>query len=86
MANKKLLRAVLAPGTLQMQIEEQPLEPQTWTSDVLVPLAQNVCGGIAVGVLGFIGLIAYSEWQPVIGRLMTPSSGVFWPVGRLPVA
>jgi hypothetical protein len=65
MAGKKLLIPRLDPGTLQMQVEEQPLEPQTWTSDVLVPLTQNLCGGLAVGGLGFIAFVAVHEWRTI---------------------
>ena len=68
MTGKKLLVPVLNPGTLQMQVEEQPLELQTWTTDVLVPLTQNLCGGLAVGVLGFIAFVAVNEWRNVLWR------------------
>jgi hypothetical protein len=75
MATKHLLTPVVNPETLQMTVQEQALEPQTWTSDVLVPLTQNLCGGIAVGVLGFIGFLARSQWRQI---LWSADDALFW--------
>jgi hypothetical protein len=58
-----MLTPVVNPETLQMTVQEQEVEPQTWTADVLVPLTQNLCGGVAVGMLGYIGYVAYVTWH-----------------------
>src|SRR5687768_18135887 len=64
MATKQVLAPVIDPGTLQMTVQAQPVEHgQTWTTHVLVPLTQNICGGVALGVLGFIAFVTLSEWQ-----------------------
>lgn len=41
-------------------------DPPTWSSHVLVPLTQNILGGIAVGGLGFIGFAATQTWRNVL--------------------
>ena len=59
MPTKRMLTPVVNPETLHMSVQEQEIEPQAWTADVFVPLTQNLCGGIAVGLLGYIGYVAY---------------------------
>lgn len=57
---------LIDPDTLATTLQEQQLEQQTWTGDILVPLTQNIFGGAALGSLGFIGFVAVSEWRHVL--------------------
>src|SRR6476619_2215752 len=66
MATKHVVTPLIDPDTLAMTLQEQQLEQQTWTADILVPLTQNICGGAALGALGFIGFVAVSEWRQVL--------------------
>src|SRR5215212_10363580 len=66
MATKHVVTPLIDPDTLAMTLQEQQLEQQTWTADILVPLTQNICGGVALGGLGFIGFVAVSEWQHIV--------------------
>ena len=66
MATKHVVTPLIDPDTLAMTLQEQPLDQQTWTADILVPLTQNICGGAALGALGFIGFVAVSEWRRLI--------------------
>lgn len=66
MATKHVVTPRIDPDTLAMTLQEQPLDQQTWTADILVPLTQNICGGAALGALGFIGFVAVSEWRRLI--------------------
>src|SRR4051812_30914086 len=66
MVTKQAVTPLIDPDSLTMFLHEQQLEPQTWTADILVPMTQNVFGGIALGAFGFIGFVAVSEWQQVL--------------------
>ena len=65
MGTKHGVTPLVDPDTLTMSLHEQPPDPQTWTADILVPLTQNICGGAALGTLGFIGFVAISEWRHI---------------------
>src|SRR5215210_5357135 len=65
-ATKHVVTPLIDPDSLAMSLHEQQLEPQTWTADILVPLTQNICGGAALGTLGFIGFVAVSEWRRIV--------------------
>src|SRR5258706_11761302 len=44
-----------------LPIDDDNLLPlPTWEAHVLIPITQNILGGVAVGALGFIGVIAYT--------------------------
>jgi hypothetical protein len=66
MPTKHVVTPLIDPDTLAMTLQAQPQEQQTWTADILVPLTQNICGGAALGALGFIGFVAVSEWRRLI--------------------
>jgi hypothetical protein len=66
MAIKQAVTPLIDPDTLTMSLHEQQSEQQTWTADIFVPLTQNICGGAALGGLGFIGFVAVSEWHQVL--------------------
>ncbi len=66
MATKHVISPLIDPDSLAMSLQEQPLEQQTWTADIFVPLTQNICGGAALGSLGFIGFVAFSEWHHLV--------------------
>ena len=63
---KHVVSPLIDPDTLAMTLQGQQLDQQTWTADILVPLTQNICGGAALGALGFIGFVAVSEWRQVL--------------------
>src|SRR5881227_1699797 len=63
---KHVVTPLIDPDVLAMSLQEQQFEQQTWTADILVPLTQNVCGGAALGALGFIGFVAVSEGRHII--------------------
>src|SRR4029434_1267955 len=75
MTSNRILTPVVNPETLLMSMQEQEVEPQAWTADVFVPLAQNLCGGIAVGMLGYIGYMAYTASY---GAALLGSSARLW--------
>src|SRR3954466_153699 len=66
MVAKHVVNPLIDPDSLAMSIQEQPVEQQTWTADIFVPLTQNICGGAALGGLGFIGFVAVSEWHHIV--------------------
>src|SRR3569832_21803 len=66
MATKHVVSPLIDPDSLAMSLQEQQLDQQTWTADIFVPLTQNVCGGAALGGLGFIGFVAVSEWHHIV--------------------
>src|SRR6478672_7198477 len=63
---KQVVTPLIDPDTLALTLQEQQLSQPTWTTDILVPLTQNICGGAALGALGFIGFVAVSEWHQVL--------------------
>ncbi len=63
---KQVVTPMIDPDTLAMSLQEHRLDQQTWTADILVPLTQNICGGTALGALGFIGFVAVSEWRRMV--------------------
>src|SRR5215212_3981629 len=63
---KQVVTPLIDPDTLTMTLQEQYLKPQTWTTDIFVPLANNIFGGAALGALGFIGFVAVSEWHHIV--------------------
>src|SRR5256885_741914 len=63
---KHVVTPLIDPDTLAMSLQEQQLEQQTWTADILVPLTQNICGGAALRALGVIGFVAVSEGRQVL--------------------
>jgi hypothetical protein len=75
MPSKRMLTPVVNPETLLMSMQEQEVEPQAWTADVFVPLTQNLCGGIAVGMLGYMGYMAYTASY---GAALSGSSARLW--------
>jgi hypothetical protein len=75
MASKQILVPIIDPGTMQMSVQDQVIEPQTWISDVLVPLTQNILGGIAFGTLGFIWFVARWEWR---GAAWSAHDALLW--------
>lgn len=66
MPTKHVVTPLIDPDSLAMSLQEQPVEQQTWTADILVPLTQNIFGGAALGGLGFIGFVAVSEWRHIL--------------------
>src|ERR1043165_7325471 len=66
MPTKQVVTPLIDPDSLAMSLQEQALEQQTWTGDILVPLTQNILGGAALGALGFIGFVAVSEWRRIL--------------------
>lgn len=65
MATRPLVSPLIDTDTLAMSLQEQPLEQQTWTADIFVPLTQNICGGAALGALGFITFVTLHEWRQI---------------------
>ena len=63
---KQVVTPLIDPDILAMTLQEQQLKPQTWTTDIFVPLANNIFGGAALGALGFIGFVAISEWRHIL--------------------
>lgn len=63
---KPVITPLIDPDSLAMSLQEQQLEQQTWTGDILVPLTQNIFGGAALGGLGFILFVAVSEWRHIL--------------------
>lgn len=45
---------------ITMPADGEMISLPTWEAHVLIPVTQNILGGIAVGALGFIGVIAYT--------------------------
>ena len=66
MAIKHGVTPLIDPDSLAMSFQEQPVEQQTWTADILVPLTQNIFGGAALGGIGFISFVAVSEWRHIL--------------------
>lgn len=44
------------------QINQVQPEPVTWAGHVLIPLTQNLLGGVAVGALGYLSTMAVSNY------------------------
>src|SRR5215212_5051179 len=63
---KQVVTPLIDPDTLTMTLQEQQLKPQTWTTDIFVPLANNIFGGAALGALGFIVFVSVSEWRHIM--------------------
>src|SRR5436309_1981333 len=49
--------------------------PPSWESHVLIPLTQNLLGGVAVGGLGMIGVIAYTG---AVGNVVDLYNASIW--------